>query len=401
MRTERVVPGARAPASRRGDGRRAGHLLIELLRPGGPRSCTEVSADDVREAAALAFRHGLFLQVDRTIREHAGSFPAGLVAGGYEAAMGPLRLEHVSHALRYERLEREVLSLLEAAAVPSVILKGSALSRDLFGDPHTRTSADIDLLVRPAAVPAADAALRQAGYRRDNDRPLGFWMRRLHHAVYQRPGSRVPVEIHWNFSIPGFFNLSPEEIWAGVDLDGLSGRLNPAMNLTLLLMHHHLHGCADLRTLVDLVWALDRHREELDPGRWPEHLEAAGLLVAAGIARLQAEALWGLQLSDIGGSRRGQGLRVRLLAKAAVSALRPGRQPRASDRYLHALIHRLGLDAPRRVIWSFAKTLLPSAADVRALNGSGRGGLSGRVRYLLWRSGVQAAGDRGKGGPRA
>jgi hypothetical protein len=395
------VPGARAPGKRCGDGRRAERLLLELLRPEGPRGCAEATADDVREAAALAFGHGLFLQVDRSIREHAGSFPAGLVAGGYETAMRLLRLEHISHALRYERVEREVLALLDAAAVPSVILKGSALSRDLYGDPHSRTSADIDLLVRPGDVPAADTALREAGYRRDNDRPLNFWMRRLHHAVYQRPGSRVPVEIHWNFSIPGFFNLAPEEIWDGVDLDGLRGLLNPVMNLTLLLMHHHLHGCADLRTLVDLVWAFDRHRGELDPGRWTEHLETTGLLVVSGIVRLQAEALWGPQLRDRGWCGESDGLRVRLLAGASVSALRPGRQPRAGDRYLHALIHRLGLDAPQRVIWSIAKTLLPSAADVRALNGGERRGLPGYVRYFLWRLGGRFSGDQEKGRPRA
>jgi len=365
VRTERFVPAARAPGKCCGDGRRAERLLLELLRPQGPRGCSEATAEDVREAAVLAFRHGLFLQVDRSIREHAGSFPAGLVAGGYETATKLLRLAHISHALRYERVEREVLALLDAAAVPSVILKGSALSREHYGDPHSRTSADIDLLVRPGDVPAADTALRESGYRRDNDRPLSFWMRRLHHAVYQRPGSRVPVEIHWNFSIPGFFNLAPEEIWDGVEIDGLRGRLNPVMNLTLLLMHHHLHGCADLRTLVDLVWAGERHREELDSGRWPEHLETTGLLVAAGIAQIQAEALWGSQLRDLGRRQRNQGLRVRLLASAAGSALRPGRRPRASDRYLHALIHRLGLDSPRRVIWSIMKTLLPSTPEVR------------------------------------
>ena len=398
MRTDRVVPVGRAPRKRRANGGRAERILLELLRPGGPRGCDEATADDLREAAALAFGHGLFLSVDRRIREHAGWFPSGLVAGEYETTVRRLRARHISHAVSYERAEEEVLAVLDSASVPSVILKGSALSRDLHGEPHCRTSADIDLLVRPEDMPAADVALGGAGYRRDNDRPLPFWMRRLHHAVYQHPGSRVPVEIHWRFSIPGFFNLEPATIWAGVKLEGFRGHLEPSMMLTLLLVHHHVHGCADLRTLVDLVWAWERHRKELDSCRWPEHLETMGLLVVAGIALRQAETLWGLQLWDLGGRGVRHRLRVSLLASAAGSLLRPGRRPRASDRFLHALIHRLGLDSPRRVIASITKTLLPTAADMRALNGKERVGLADYVRYFLWRLDGRTAVNEKKGG---
>lgn len=386
-----------APRNNRGHGRRAARLMLELLRPEGPRGVEEVTADDLRQAAALAISHGLFLLVDRRIREHAGSFPAGVVAGEYERTARPRRLRHIIHALGSERAEREALALLEAAAVPVVVLKGSALARDLYGDPHCRTSADVDLLVQPRDVPAADAALCAAGYRRDNDRPLSFWMRRLHHAVYLRPGSRRPVEIHWNFSIPGFFNLDPAEIWAGVELEGLCGRLQPAMTMTLLLMHHHLHGCADLRTLVDLVWALERYPEELEPGRLARSLETTELLVVAGISKLQAEKLWGPRRRDFGGHGSSHALRANLLASAAGTALHPGRRPRGSDRFLHAVVHRLGLDSPRRVIAAITKTLLPSAADMRALAGEERGGLAGYVQYFRWRIGGQDAGSEEKG----
>lgn len=380
-----------------GAGRRAGRLLLELLRPEGPRGLERVSADDLRAAAALAFRHGLFLLVDRRIREYAASLPAGVVAREYEQAARSRRLRHISYALISEGAEQNVLALLAAAAVPLVVLKGSALSRELYGDPHCRTSADIDVLVRPVDIPAADAALRAAGYRRDNDLPLSFWMRRLHHAVYQHPDSRRPVEIHWNFSIPGFFDLDPAGIWAGVELSGLRGRLQPATTLTLLLMHHHLHGCTDLRTLVDLVWALDRYRGHPDSGRLHERLESTGLLVVAGVARLQAARFWGTPRWDLGCHGSRYALRSRLLASAAGTALRPGRLPRGSDRFLHAAVHRLGLDSPRRVIAAVTKTLLPSRADLRALSGVDRSGLAGYVQYFRWRIGGRSAGSGEKG----
>jgi hypothetical protein len=367
--------------------------LLELLRPQGPRDCGHATAEDLRAAAALAFRHGLFLLVDRAVREHAGLLPAGLAANQYEATARPLRLRHISHGLIHERAQREVLALLAAAAVPSVVLKGPALSEELFGEPHCRTSADIDIAVRPRDVAAADAALRGAGYRRDDDLPLAFWMRRLHHAVYRRPGSSVPVELHWNFSIPGFFNLEPEQIWANVELDGLSGQLNRPMAMTLLLMHHHLHGCAELRTLVDLAWAFDRNRDELLSDSWVARLETTGLLVVEGVARRQVNKLWGAQRGDCGGDGGRHALRVAFLAGAAGRVLRPGRKPRASDRCVRALVHRLGLDSPRRVVGAIAKTLLPAAADVRALTGEQRVGPAGYVRYFKRRFGGRAAGS--------
>jgi hypothetical protein len=379
-----------AQRSSRGVLRGAERILIELVRPSGPRGLERATADDLRETAALAYGHGLFLLVDHRIREHEKELPAAAAAAYHQAAR-PLRLRHIVHAHRSESAERDALSLLETAAVPSVVIKGSAFSRDLHGGPHLRSSADIDVLVRPGDVPAVDAALTAAGFRRDNDRPLPFWMRRLHHAVYRHPASRLPLEIHWAFSIPGFFAIDAEEIWAGVVLDGLRGRLDPATLLILLLMHHHLHGCCDLRTLVDLAWGLERYRPQLDDGFLADRLASSGLLVVAGIARLQAEKLWGPPFWDPGGRSPTQQLRASLLASAAGLALRPGRAARPNDRFLHAAVHRLGLDSARRVFASIAKTLLPAAADVRALTGSGRSGLAGYVRYFTWRFGERSA----------
>lgn len=385
-------------ASREGaSGDRAERLFLELIRPEPPRGCGEATGDDLRAAVALAFTHGLFLLADARIREYAPLFPAGLVDGEYEAAVRHLRRRHISHAIRYEREESAATALLEGAAVPAAILKGSALSRDLYGEPHRRTSSDIDLLVGAADLPAADAALLAAGYRRDNDLPIAFWTSRLHHAVYERPGGRLPVEIHWSFSIPGFFNLEPGRIWDGVRLEGLRGQLDRPTLITLLLMHHHLHGCTDLRALTDLVWALDRDRGSSGSERLDERIASTGLLVVAGIARLQAEKLWGPRRWPSWFRRVRMPLRAAMLARATGAALRPGRQHRESDRYLRALVHRLGLDSPRRVIAAIAKTVLPPGDSVRALAGAEPGALAGYVRYFRWRLGRRAAAAGGAG----
>ncbi len=386
-----------APSRARGDARRAERLFLELIRPGTPRGCGDCTSGELRATAALAFGHGMFLLLDRRVREHTALFPAGLVTGEYENAVRPLRQRHIRHALCSECEERDAVAVLETAGLPSVVLKGSALSRELFGEPHCRSSADVDLLVRAADVPAADATLTAAGYRRDNDRPLSFWMRRLHHAVYRRAGHQLPVEIHWNFSIPGFFNLEPDQIWSGVELEGLRGRLLPLPRMTLLLMHHHLHGCMDLRTLVDLVWAFERQGQETQQDRLTQQLASVGLRLVAEIVGLQAGALWGARAPERAGCASRRSLRAALLARATAGALRPGRRRRASDRFLHALVHRLALDSPRRVVAAVAKTILPSAADLRELSGRDRVGVAEYVRYFRWRLGGRASGD-GEGG---
>ena len=72
--------------------------------------------------------------------------------------------------------------------------------------------------------------------------PLGFLQYRLHHATYLHKQFQKAVEIHWNFSIPGFFDLTSEHIWDGTTY-GEDGKLHltPEMTVIMLLMHHHMH----------------------------------------------------------------------------------------------------------------------------------------------------------------
>ena len=81
------------------------------------------------------------------------------------AALLRLHLRH--NRLRMERLGRAgahaAARLAEAGVVPTV-LKGMHTAHAYFPEPGTRPVSDVDLLVSPAELPAAEAALRQAGY---------------------------------------------------------------------------------------------------------------------------------------------------------------------------------------------------------------------------------------------
>jgi hypothetical protein len=94
-------------------------------------------------------------------------------------------------ALLAESTTTRTAAALEERGVEAVPFKGSALALSVFDEPALRgPSSDLDLLVRPADVPRAIAALAEAGY----DAP------------------REPV---WSDGMPGLFecSLAPDQDW--------------------------------------------------------------------------------------------------------------------------------------------------------------------------------------------
>lgn len=108
------------------------------------------------------------------------------------------RLDTVARevAFAWLRTERELATLTEALP-HAVILKGASVGVLAWPDPAQREAVDIDLLVRPAALPASVAALESLGYEED---PAG---RHPHEQSFRRevaPGIRREVDLHTGFA---------------------------------------------------------------------------------------------------------------------------------------------------------------------------------------------------------
>jgi hypothetical protein len=89
------------------------------------------------------------------------------VADTPPAVLHALERGYLANAARslFLRSELEkVLGLLSAAGVEAMLLKGAALVETVYRDPAHREMLDLDLLVRGDQLPAANAALRAAGY---------------------------------------------------------------------------------------------------------------------------------------------------------------------------------------------------------------------------------------------
>jgi hypothetical protein len=96
---------------------------------------------------------------------------------------------HLAHGrARAERMRRVLdaaLAAFAAAGVDAIVAKGMATARTLFPEPGARPMGDMDLVVPPAAIPAAERALAGAGFVRQ----AGDYERRPYHADWLPPGA--------------------------------------------------------------------------------------------------------------------------------------------------------------------------------------------------------------------
>lgn len=112
-----------------------------------------------------------------------------------------------SSRARHARIAREVLPALDALAarVPTVVaLRGFHTARSFFDEPGMRRMADVDVLVAPDCIDAAESALRSAGftpggealrpYKRDW-LPAGS-LPRIYSVELDDPRNRWSLELH-------------------------------------------------------------------------------------------------------------------------------------------------------------------------------------------------------------
>ena len=190
-----------------------------------------------------------------------------------------------AEGLRYA-LE-EVSSLLEAANIPFIPLKGAVI-HSLYPEAWMRTSCDIDVLVHPEHLDAAVEALMASGSYRCGEKGT--------HDVSLMSASGVHVELHFDLLEEGRAARSVpvlETLWSHAVLaDGC--RATYALSDEMYYFYHvaHLakhfeHGGCGVRPFLDL-WILN-HRMEENAEKRNALLEKGGLLQFAQAAERMSE----------------------------------------------------------------------------------------------------------------
>lgn len=195
----------------------------------------------------------------------------------------PTPLLAAAQALAVDAATAEVSTALARAGVASVLLKGPTLAEWLYRDGSVRSYTDVDLLVAPDRIPAAEAVLARLGFEpleEDSD----------HAEPWARPADLARVDLHrrlWRSAAP------PARAWSILCERAVATMPVAAVDVTVptlparaLLVACHAAQHADVggKPLEDLRRALDAAPPEV----WRE---AAALAEALGLLHALADGL--------------------------------------------------------------------------------------------------------------
>lgn len=184
----------------------------------------------------------------------------------------------------------QAVQALRAEGIEPLLLRGPAIARWLYDDPHAREYRDVDLLVPAGRHAAAEAVLARLGYReymagtRRSERVVHatLWLRDdvsidLHHRLVLLPGDPYAdfAEEAQTLSVGGVQVLVP----------------CPASLAVIVALHAAQHGPSKPKPLEDLRRAVARGGD----GVWPDAAALArrlgvGGAVAAGLAMVDGGA---------------------------------------------------------------------------------------------------------------
>ncbi|HQJ51399.1 MAG TPA: nucleotidyltransferase family protein [Anaerolineae bacterium] len=182
----------------------------------------------------------------------------------------------------FEALD-QALRALAARGIEVIVLKGAALAQTVYPSVGLRPMGDLDVLVRPASVPAAREVLAELGYH-----ATGVEVRPGSDLAFEsevclvRPGPpAVPLELHWSlFDVPHYQQTLPLSwFWATAQTVPLGGGPALVLGPEALLLHlcghlvlHHGSSEAALLWEHDVAAVLAHDQPAID---WPLLLRQA------------------------------------------------------------------------------------------------------------------------------
>lgn len=227
-------------ADDRAKDRHALTALVAALHPRSP-SFDALLADPATaaRAVALATAHKVSALLARALDR------AGALATIGEPVRQALRKSVLDQEFVRARLEAaalEACDAFDAAGVPYLFLKGTAVGRIVHGDPSLRPISDVDLLVPPERFYDAMAALGAAGFELPAKQVLDYWREAYYNVgVVSKQGAEASVEVHWSIAQRGRHHPDIDGLFARAQSFAFNGRPARALGATDLLLHQALH----------------------------------------------------------------------------------------------------------------------------------------------------------------
>ncbi len=162
-----------------------------------------------------------------------------------------------------------VLEALRRAGVDALPVKGIVLAETIYGGLALRSLGDLDVLVRPADLPAARAVLTDLHFGQPADPGFENAYHPFHDPPYYRPagGGEVCLELHWGLWPTRFFHMDTDILWQRslpTRLHGSEVRILSPEDTLLHLAIHRSRSALRLRFVCDIAELLHRHAQTLD-----------------------------------------------------------------------------------------------------------------------------------------
>jgi hypothetical protein len=258
-------------------------LLLQCARPGAGAEPTTAAlagaVDDWDQLLEAADYHGLGSLFHRLLDDSCpGAVPAPVAQ-----RLRDTRREASGRSLFLTGKLLELLDAFKAAGIAALPLKGPVLAEWLYSDPALRPFSDLDILIRPADVPAALLLLEQNGYLLA-PHMAGLSARTLaslHCEATVRRRGGAQVDIHWDTAPADYpFRFDPEILWRSQCARTVDGRTVAGLEPESLLLFLCVHGTKHMWSR--LMWLGDVARLAREIHDWDA---ALGLAREAGCLR--------------------------------------------------------------------------------------------------------------------
>lgn len=262
----------------------------------------------------------------------------------------------------------EVLGALRAAGVAAMPVKGLVLAETLYGGLGLRSLGDLDVLVRPADLPAARAVLHAHGFTQEHDPGYDNLNHPFHDPPYYRPasGGSVCLELHWGLWATRFFGLGAEALWQRAATAQIHGAMLTILSPEDTLLHlaiHRSRSALRLRFVCDIAALLHLHGATLDWAYVLAQARAAGARTALFVALSLAHDLLGAPLPPLLLPRLHVGAFKRRLLEQTCGATALFRPAAAADltQQPSLLLRVLEQDGAGHIAWNVGATLVRKA----------------------------------------
>ena len=160
----------------------------------------------------------------------------------------------------------QVVRELNLRGIEVIPLKGVFFSERYFGEPGSRPTSDIDLLVNASAIQKASDCIQRLGFDLEEEALPGHFHCSLSKEL---PGSPVPlsVEIHWDIVKENTSNFDIVELWEeATPVNGYDYvyELSVYHTFYLMCLHAWRHNLDSIKCYLDLMQILHMSGEQID-----------------------------------------------------------------------------------------------------------------------------------------